>query len=115
VTEDGKKVTTEVAQKQLRYFPITHRLKRLFISKRTARHMRWHKEDICENNGVMGHLSDSEAWNVLDRFDSDFAVMQEMFTLGWQQMVLMHLVLTLHHTLASPSLLYRTIYQHLFV
>jgi hypothetical protein len=37
VTEDGEKVTTEVAQKQLRYFPITPRLKRLFISKRTAR------------------------------------------------------------------------------
>jgi hypothetical protein len=35
VTQDGEKVMTDVAQKQLRYFPITHRLKRLFISKRT--------------------------------------------------------------------------------
>jgi hypothetical protein len=73
VTEDGEKVTTEVAQKQLRYFPITPRLKRLFISKRTTRHMRWHKEGIHENDGVMGHPSDGEAWKVLNRFDVDFA------------------------------------------
>jgi hypothetical protein len=35
--------------------------------------MRWHKEDIRENNRVMGHPSDGEAWKVLDRFDADFA------------------------------------------
>jgi hypothetical protein len=33
VTKDGEKVMTEVVHKQLRYFPITPRLKRLFISK----------------------------------------------------------------------------------
>jgi hypothetical protein len=66
-------VTTEVSQKQFRYFPIVSCLKRFFISKRTVRHMRWHKEGISENDGVMGHPSDSEAWMVLDRFDVDFA------------------------------------------
>jgi hypothetical protein len=71
VTQDGEKVTTEVAQKQLRYSPITPRLKLLFISKRTTRHMRWHKEGICENDGVMGHPSDGEAWKVLDKFDAN--------------------------------------------
>jgi hypothetical protein len=35
--------------------------------------MRWHKEGICENDGVMGHPSDGEAWKVLDGFDADFA------------------------------------------
>jgi hypothetical protein len=64
---------TEVTQKQLRYFLITPHLKQLLISKRTARHMRWHKEDICENDGVMGHPSDGEAWKVLNGFDADFA------------------------------------------
>jgi hypothetical protein len=64
---------TEVAHKQLRYFPITPRLKRLFISKRTVRHMRWYKEGIHENDEVMGHPSDGEAWKVLDMFDADFA------------------------------------------
>jgi hypothetical protein len=73
VTEDGEKVITEVTQKQLRYFSITPRLKRLFISKRTARHMRWHKEGIHENDRVMWHPSDGEAWKVLNRFDADFA------------------------------------------
>jgi hypothetical protein len=72
VTQDGKKVTIEVTQKQLHYFPITPQLKRLFISKRTVRHMRWHKEGIHENDKVMGHPSDGEAWKVLDRFDTNF-------------------------------------------
>jgi hypothetical protein len=51
----------EVAQKQLHYFPITHHLKWLFISMKTARHIRWHKEGIRENDGVMGLPSDGEA------------------------------------------------------
>jgi hypothetical protein len=37
-----------------------------------VRHTRWHKEGICENEGVMGHPSDGDAWKVLDRFDADF-------------------------------------------
>jgi hypothetical protein len=73
VTQDSEKVMTEVAQKQLRYFPVAPRLKQLFISKRTVRHMTWQKEGICENDGVMGHPSDGEAWKVLDMFDVDFA------------------------------------------
>jgi alkylated DNA repair dioxygenase AlkB len=73
VIQDGEKVMTEVAQKQLRYFPITPCLKQLFVSKRTTRHMRWHKEGMHENDKVMGHPSDGEAWKVLDRFDADFA------------------------------------------
>jgi hypothetical protein len=73
VTQDSEKVMTEVTQKQLCYFPITPRLKRLFISKRTAKHMRWHNEGIRENDGVMGHPSDCEAWKVLNGFDADFA------------------------------------------
>jgi hypothetical protein len=73
VTQDSDKVMTEVAQKQLRYFPITSRLKWLFISKRNARHMRWHKEGILENDRVMRHPSDGEAWKVLDKFGAHFA------------------------------------------
>jgi hypothetical protein len=73
VTQDGEKVMTEVAQKQLCYFLTTSHLKRLFISKRTVRHMRWHKEGIHENDRVMGHPSNGEAWKVLNRFDADFA------------------------------------------
>jgi hypothetical protein len=73
VTQDDEKVSIEVAQKQLRYFTITHRLKWLFISKRIVRHLRWHKECIRENDGVMGNPSNGEAWKVLNGFDTDFA------------------------------------------
>ena len=43
INEDGEKVTTKVPDKQLRYMPLTPQVKQLFISKKTARHMRWHK------------------------------------------------------------------------
>jgi hypothetical protein len=42
--DDGLIVTMKIARKQLRYMPLIPRLKRLFISKNTTRHMRWHKE-----------------------------------------------------------------------
>jgi hypothetical protein len=73
VAQDGENVMTEIAHKKLRYFHITPRLKWLFISKRTARHMRWHKEGIHKNDRFMVHPLDGLAWKVLDRFDADFA------------------------------------------
>jgi hypothetical protein len=47
-------------------------MKQLFISKKTARHISWHKEDVRENDQVMMDSSDNEAWNALDDFDPDF-------------------------------------------
>jgi hypothetical protein len=44
----------------------------LLLSKKTARHMRWHKEGVRKNDQVMVHPSDSEAWKVLDNFDREF-------------------------------------------
>jgi hypothetical protein len=73
VNEDGDTVMMKTAHKQLRYIPLTPRMKQLFISKKTARHMRWHKEGVCENDQLMVHPSDSEAWKALDDFDPDFA------------------------------------------
>jgi hypothetical protein len=72
VNEDGEKVTTKVAHKQLLYMPLMPRMKRLFLSKKTTRHMRWHKECVCENDQVMVHPSDTEAWKALDVFNTDF-------------------------------------------
>jgi hypothetical protein len=71
--DDGLTLTTEIAHKQLRYMPIIPRLKHLFISKNTARHMRWHKEGVHENPDVMAHPADTDAWKALDAFDSSFA------------------------------------------
>jgi hypothetical protein len=73
INEDGEKVTMKVAHKQLRYMSLTPWMKQLFLSKKTARHMRWHKEGVREKDQVMVHLSDSEAWKALDDFDVDFA------------------------------------------
>jgi hypothetical protein len=63
---------TEIAYKQLCYMPLTTRLKGLFISKKTAMHMRWHKEGEHENSNVMVHPSDCESCKALDNFDPDF-------------------------------------------
>jgi hypothetical protein len=73
VNEDSEKVTTKITHKQLRYMSLTPRMKQLFISKKTSRHMRWHKEGVRENDQVMVHPSESEAWKALDDFDPDFA------------------------------------------
>jgi hypothetical protein len=98
----------EVAHKQLHYFPITPRIKQLFISKRTVRHMRWHKEGICENDRVIVHPLDGEAWKVFDSFD----VINIRFRLATDDLI--HLVQTPHHTLLCWSLLFHTTYHLLF-
>jgi hypothetical protein len=71
INEDSEKVEMKIAHKQLRYMPLTPRMKWLFLSKKTARRMRWHKECVRENDQVMVHPSDSEAWKALDDFDAD--------------------------------------------
>jgi hypothetical protein len=74
VNKDVEKVTTKIAHKQLRYMPLVPQMKRLFLSKKTARHIRWHKEGVRENDQVMMHPSDSEAWKVVNDFDADFTM-----------------------------------------
>jgi hypothetical protein len=73
--EDGVSVTTKVATNQLRYIPITSRLKWLFLSEETMKQIRWHHERKCESEDpdIMSHPTDSEAWQTLDRFDPEFA------------------------------------------
>jgi hypothetical protein len=73
INEDGEKVMMKITHKQLCYMPLMPQMKWLFISKKTARHLRWHKEGVCENDQVMTHPFDSEAWKALDDFDADFA------------------------------------------
>ena len=57
-TDRGK---TLVAYKKLRYFSITPRLQRLFMSPRTAEHMTWHQSHHTVG-GVMMHPFNGEAW-----------------------------------------------------
>ena len=57
----GKKV----AQKVLRYFPVTPRLRRLYSSRHTAKDMVWHNTGRSEE-GTMRHPVDGTAWKHLD-------------------------------------------------
>jgi hypothetical protein len=63
----------KVAHKQLRYISLTPQMKWLFLSKKTAKHLRCHKEGVRENDQVLVHPFDSEPWKALDDFDADFA------------------------------------------
>jgi hypothetical protein len=73
--KDVVSVTIKVATKQLRYIPITPRLKRLFLSEETAKQMRWHHEGKHESEDpdIMSDPADSEAWQTLYHFDPEFA------------------------------------------
>jgi hypothetical protein len=75
VNEDGASVTTKVVVKQLRYMPITLRLKWLYLSEETVKHMRWHKDGKrdSEDPDIMPHLANTEAWEALDPFVPEFA------------------------------------------
>ncbi|WVZ70290.1 hypothetical protein U9M48_018967 [Paspalum notatum var. saurae] len=73
INEDGEKVTTDVAHKQLRSFPVTPRFKWLFLSKKTCEPMWYPKEGPRAKPGFMAHPADSDAWMVLDEFDPEFA------------------------------------------
>jgi hypothetical protein len=75
-------VTSTVAQKQLRYMPLAPRIKRLFLSRNTARHMRWHKEHERGDTHVMTHPYDSDAWKALDDFDPEFATEARNIRIG---------------------------------
>jgi hypothetical protein len=73
VHEDGEKVVTKVAHKQLRFMPLTPSVKHLFLSRKTAMHMKWHKYCTDRQDGLMVHPSDADAWKAINNFDIEFA------------------------------------------
>ncbi|GJX48956.1 uncharacterized protein Tco_0275801 [Tanacetum coccineum] len=52
----------KVPNKVLRYFPLIPRLKRMYGSLHTAKHMTWHATGKCTEDGKMGHPVDGKAW-----------------------------------------------------
>ncbi|GJT72234.1 zinc finger, PHD-type containing protein [Tanacetum coccineum] len=56
----GKKVPNKV----LRYFPLIPRLKRMYGSLHTAKHMTWHATGKCTKDGKMGHPVDENNVNI---------------------------------------------------
>ncbi|XP_035544633.1 uncharacterized protein LOC118348016 [Juglans regia] len=63
----------KIPHKVLRYFPLKPRLKRLFMSKKTAVSMRWHKEHRVDDSNVMRHPRDSVGWKDFDQEHISFA------------------------------------------
>ena len=64
--ERYKPDTDDLPKKLIWYFPLTPRLKRLFMSPHTAKHMRWHKEKRPDES-TLRHPSDGEAWQHFNR------------------------------------------------
>ena len=64
-TSRGK---TFIVHKKHRYFSITHRLQRLFMSLKTIEHMTWHHSHTVDE--VMMHPSDGEAWKRFNKVNS---------------------------------------------
>jgi len=77
-TDRGK---TLVAYKKLRYFPITPRLQRLFMSPRTAEHMTWRQSHDAVD-GVMVLPSDGEAWKHFNSVHPYFSAESRNVRLG---------------------------------
>ncbi|XP_021850392.2 uncharacterized protein [Spinacia oleracea] len=60
-----------VPAKVMRYFPLIPRLKRLYMSSKTAEDMRWHFDR--KDGNIISHPSDSEAWKMFDKRYEEFA------------------------------------------
>ncbi|CAL5399944.1 unnamed protein product [Camellia sinensis] len=69
----GKGKGRKIPHKVLRYFPLKPRLQRLFISRKTAIDMKWHKDKRVEEENVLRHPADSEAWKDFDKKHESFA------------------------------------------
>lgn len=67
--------------KILRYFPLKPRLQRLFMGSKTAESMSWHALD-GNQDGLMRHPKDSEAWKTFDLLHPEFAADPRNVRLG---------------------------------
>lgn len=68
-------------KKSLRHLPLIPKLQRLFISKKNALDMRWHKDRRIED-GVLRHPANFEAWKDFDRQHKSFALDSRNVRLG---------------------------------
>lgn len=66
--EKGRKIPHKV----LRYFPLIPRLKRLFMSRKTATDMQWHNEMLVDD-GYLRHPADGDEWKNFDLRHTTFS------------------------------------------
>ncbi|XP_039129148.1 uncharacterized protein LOC120265343 [Dioscorea cayenensis subsp. rotundata] len=72
VLSKGNRDRRKIPAKVVRYFPLRPCLQRLFLSSKPAKDMRWHSLD-GNNDGLLRHPRDSEAWKRFDSTNSLFA------------------------------------------
>ncbi|XP_021846453.2 uncharacterized protein [Spinacia oleracea] len=60
-----------VAAKVMWYFPLIPRLKRIYMSSKTAEDMRWHFDR--KDGNIISHPADGEAWKLFDKRYEEFA------------------------------------------
>lgn len=68
--------------KILRYFPITHRLKRLYMSSRTAEHMSWNAKSPAKD-GELNYPADGQTWKDFNLAHPWFALEPKNVRLGF--------------------------------
>jgi hypothetical protein len=69
---DSSNKRKKKAAKILRWFPLKPRLQRLFMSSKTATHMKWHADGRTDD-GLMRHPADSPAWKTFDSKYDEFS------------------------------------------
>ncbi|GJX26679.1 uncharacterized protein Tco_0232975 [Tanacetum coccineum] len=82
--ENGKSSKSHKSNKHakvLRYFPLILRLKRLYISEKTAKDMRWHAMGLTKD-GKLRHPTDGLAWKAFDARYPKFAFDPRSVRLG---------------------------------
>ena len=72
----------KVPHKKMHYFPLTLRLQCLFMSRHTAKDMRWHKEKRVETKEVLRHPVDAEIWKEVDKQYPNFVAEPRNVRLG---------------------------------
>ncbi|XP_019089550.1 PREDICTED: uncharacterized protein LOC104731108 isoform X2 [Camelina sativa] len=73
--------TKRIPYKRMFYLPLSDRLKRLYLSERTASHIRWHAEHTC-HDGKMEHPSDGKVWKHFQELYPEFASKSRNVYLG---------------------------------
>nr|XP_051202656.1 uncharacterized protein LOC127316300 [Lolium perenne] len=79
IDADGKK---RIPAKVLRHFPLTPRLKRMFISEKGSEEVQWHKIKRQPVDNELSHPADGDAWKDFDDTYKDFAADARNIRLG---------------------------------
>ncbi|CAM8880464.1 unnamed protein product [Rhodiola kirilowii] len=64
---------SDVPKKTVKYFPLTPRLQRLYMTPHTAEQMRWHAVRKVNVDEYIRHPADGESWKIFDKDYPEFA------------------------------------------